>query len=84
LFILKRGSKICKESDKKVKHPNKKRKSFFMKSKSTHEYQKNLFKVDLEWLLNPEEPLYKLSNKINWSVFEKEFGSTYSPSFIIN
>jgi len=44
-----------------------------MKSKSTQEYQKSLVKVDLEWLLDPEEPLYKLSNKINWSVFEEEF-----------
>ena len=51
-----------------------------MRSKPESEYQKNLFRVDLECLLNPEEPLYKLANKIDWSVFEKEFGSTYSPS----
>ena len=51
-----------------------------MKSKPENEYQKNLFRVDLECLLNTEKPLYKLANKIDWFVFEKEFGSTYSPN----
>ena len=51
-----------------------------MKSKPENEYQKNLFRVDLEQLLNTKEPLYQLANKIDWSVFEKEFGSTYSPN----
>ena len=53
---------------------------FFMKSKLKEEYQKNLFKVDLEQLLDPGKPLYQLANKIDWLVFEKEFGSTYSPN----
>ena len=43
-------------------------------------FQRNLFKISLEDLLNSEEALYKLANQIDWSVFEKEFGSTYSPS----
>ena len=51
-----------------------------MKSKPKEEYQKNLFKVDLEQLLDPGKPLYQLANKIDWLVFEKEFGSTYSPN----
>ena len=43
-------------------------------------FQRNLFKTSLEDLLNPEEALYKLANQMDWSVFEKEFGPTYSPS----
>ena len=48
-----------------------------MKGNSEDQSQKILFQ-SLEELLNPEEPLYKLSNKIPWEELEKEFASLYS------
>lgn len=33
----------------------------------------------LDDLLNQQHPLYKLSHKINWQVFEKAFAPLYSP-----
>jgi IS5 family transposase len=48
-----------------------------MKGNSPHRAQRNLFQ-DLEDLLNPEESLYKLSNKLPWEELEKEFAPLYS------
>jgi len=48
-----------------------------MKGKSQDQSQKTLFQ-SLEELLNPEEPLYKLSKKIPWEELDKEFAFLYS------
>jgi IS5 family transposase len=48
-----------------------------MKGNSQDQSQKTLFQ-SLEELLNPAEPLYKLSNKLPWEELEKEFASLYS------
>ena len=39
--------------------------------------QGDLFRSQLEQILNREHPLYRLANEIDWSVFEEEFGSLY-------
>lgn len=48
-----------------------------MKGKSPNGHQTTLFQ-SLEELLNPEEPIYKLSNKLPWEELEKEFAILYS------
>ena len=48
-----------------------------MKGKSPISTQTTLFQ-SLEDLLNPEESLYKLSNKLPWKDLEEEFASLYS------
>lgn len=48
-----------------------------MKGKTPNQSQTTLFQ-SLEELLNPEEPLYKLSNKIPWKEFDQEFANLYS------
>jgi IS5 family transposase len=48
-----------------------------MKGNSQDQTQKTLFQ-SLEELLNPAEPLYKLSHKFPWKKIEKEFGFLYS------
>lgn len=48
-----------------------------MKGNSPQSSQRSMFQ-DLEDLLNPEEPLYKLSNKLPWEELEKEFAPLYS------
>ncbi len=48
-----------------------------MKGNSPHRTQTTLFQ-NLEDLLNPEESLYKLSNKLPWEELEKEFARLYS------
>jgi len=39
--------------------------------------QAPLFQARLEQIVSREHPLYQLSKKIDWSVFEQEFGSLY-------
>ena len=41
-------------------------------------FQRSFFSTALEDFLNPKEGLYRLSQKIHLSVFEEEFGPTYS------
>ena len=48
-----------------------------MKPNKTDTSQSELFKSRLSNQLNPKGPLFILSQQINWSVFEKEFGSFY-------
>lgn len=48
-----------------------------MKGKSPNQSQRELFQ-NLEDLLNPEDSLYKLSNKVPWETLEEEFSSLYS------
>ena len=37
----------------------------------------DMFRSRLDQLLDRSHPLYKMAEKIDWSIFEKEFGSTY-------
>jgi IS5 family transposase len=48
-----------------------------MKGESKNQQQRDLFH-NLEDILNPAEPLYKLSKKINWQELEEYFASYYS------
>lgn len=40
--------------------------------------QADLFRSRLDNILNPRHPLFQLAGKIDWSVFEREFGPLYS------
>jgi len=48
-----------------------------MQPKSGSQDQGDLFRSRLDQFLNRQHPLFKLANSIDWSVFEKEFGSLY-------
>jgi IS5 family transposase len=43
--------------------------------------QGDLFRAQLEQILNREHPLYGLASGIDWSVFEEEFGPLYVENF---
>jgi len=60
--------KSCKRIKEKAK---------LMKGNSPYRSQTTLFQ-SLEELLNPEDSLYKLSNKLPWKELEKEFAPLYS------
>ena len=40
--------------------------------------QQNLYEVQLEFLCDSNQPLMRLSQVIDWSHFDKTFGSLYS------
>src|SRR5262245_15149459 len=40
--------------------------------------QENLFQARLDQQLDPKHPLFRLAQQIDWSYFEREFGSFYS------
>jgi transposase, IS5 family len=48
-----------------------------MKGEGQNQSQRDLFH-NLEDILNPSEPMYKLANKINWKDLEEYFASYYS------
>jgi len=48
-----------------------------MQPKSAFCDQGDLFRSRLDQILNRQHPLFKLADSIDWSVFEKEFGSLY-------
>ena len=48
-----------------------------MKPKSGASNQGDLFRSRLDQILNRQHPLYRLADSIDWSFFEKEFGSLY-------
>ena len=48
-----------------------------MRGEGENQSQRNLFD-NLEDILNPSEPLYKLSNKLNWQELEEYFCGYYS------
>ena len=39
--------------------------------------QGDLFRAQLEQILNRDHPLYGLANEVDWSVFEQQFGPLY-------
>ena len=49
----------------------------FMQAKP-RDRQQNLYEVQLEFLCNSSQPLMRLSQVIDWSIFDKTFGSLYS------
>ncbi len=49
-----------------------------MKPKDTQRNQADLFRARLDQILDRSHPLFTLANQIDWSVFDKEFGSLYS------
>ncbi len=40
--------------------------------------QEDLFRSRLDQILDRQHPLYRLANQIDWSVFDKKFGSLYA------
>lgn len=49
-----------------------------MKPKKTQQDQSDLFRSRLDQILNRQHPLFILANQIDWSIFDKKFGSLYS------
>jgi len=49
-----------------------------MRLKKRVQNQEELFKSRLDQMLSPRHPLYCLSNAIDWTYFEDEFGSLYT------
>lgn len=47
------------------------------KKPQEHDVQRDLFRSELEQIVNHEHPLYKLSKEIDWDVFDEAFGPLY-------
>lgn len=45
-----------------------------------HKAQRELFRVELEYLVDKSHPLVRLGEKIDWTLFEEELGGLYHPS----
>lgn len=52
-----------------------------MQPKSGSSNQGDLFRSRLDQILNRQHPLYRLADSIDWSLFDKEFGSLYVENF---
>jgi IS5 family transposase len=48
-----------------------------MQPKSGFSDQGDLFRSRLDQILNRQHPLYRLADSIDWSIFDREFGSLY-------
>jgi transposase, IS5 family len=49
-----------------------------MKPKKTgHKPQRDLFRVELSFLVDSNHPLVKLGGRINWAAFEEHLAPTY-------
>ena len=53
----------------------------FMQPKSSISDQGDLFRSRLDQILNRRHPLFQLADTIDWSFFEREFGSLYTENF---
>jgi IS5 family transposase len=53
----------------------------FMQPKSGFSDQGDLFRSQLDQILNRRHPLYRLADSIDWSLFDREFGSLYVENF---
>jgi IS5 family transposase len=53
----------------------------FMQPKSGTSDQGDLFRSRLDQILNRRHPLYRLADSIDWSFFDREFGSLYTENF---
>ena len=49
-----------------------------MKPKKPQQDQSDLFRSRLDQILNRQHPLFLLANQIDWSIFDKKFGTLYS------
>jgi IS5 family transposase len=49
-----------------------------MKPKKLQQDQSDLFRSRLDQILNRQHPLFLLANQIDWSIFDKKFGTLYS------
>lgn len=47
--------------------------------KSVHQAQRELFRAELSFIIDPAHPLVKLAERINWALFEEQLGATYHP-----
>ena len=45
--------------------------------KSEHKPQRELFRVELSFLVDANHPLVKLGGRINWAAFEEQLAPTY-------
>jgi transposase, IS5 family len=45
--------------------------------KSEHKRQRELFRVELSFLVDDDHPLVKLGGRINWAAFEEHLAPTY-------
>ena len=52
-----------------------------MQPKSGFSEQGDLFRSRLDQILNRQHPLYRLADSIDWSIFDREFGSLYVENF---
>jgi len=52
-----------------------------MQPKSGFSNQGDLFRSRLDQILNRQHPLYRLADSIDWSLFDREFGSLYVENF---
>lgn len=52
-----------------------------MQPKTGFSDQGDLFRSRLDQILNRRQPLYRLSDSIDWSLFDREFGSLYVENF---
>ncbi|MEO7796394.1 MAG: IS5/IS1182 family transposase, partial [Opitutaceae bacterium] len=43
-----------------------------------HEAQRELFRIELEQLVDAEHPLVKLGRQIDWAGFDERLGATYA------
>jgi len=48
-----------------------------MKGKSRNQDQINLLQASLRDMLNPKDPLYQLTDSMDWEYFEREFSDYY-------
>jgi IS5 family transposase len=53
----------------------------FMQPKSGISDQGDLFRSRLDQILNHQHPLYRLADSIDWSFFDREFGTLYVENF---
>jgi IS5 family transposase len=53
----------------------------FMQPKTSISDQGDLFRSRLDQILNRRHPLFRLADTIDWSFFEREFGSLYTENF---
>jgi len=68
-----KADRICKEANQKE------RKACKMKpQKSTHDPQLDLFKIDLERIIDKKHPLAQLTEQMNWDAFEERFEKYFS------
>lgn len=62
---------VCRKT---IRFPQKAGKLMRPRPSSNTDLQGDLFKVELEALIDPEHPLARLAGQIDWAFFERELG----------